>query len=149
MAKTLRFKRSALLLATLGLAGGSALSLATLGVLHTPQVVDVPVEVVRGGALPAQDQLYILAPRTYHHEGKLELSLESDATVRLITSEDHYNYLKDRQPLTLDGVDPTEHTVVLRDEQGEEIEIVGLNRDDPEHEKVLVLFMAHLTDKNG
>ncbi|MES9957104.1 MAG: hypothetical protein ABW086_08645 [Sedimenticola sp.] len=146
MTKTLLFKKSALLLATFGLAGGSALSLATLGTLQVPEVVDVPVEVVHGGALPAEDMLYVAVPRSTHFEGRLDIHLVSKSKLRLITSEQHYEKLAKRPPLTLDRVEHTEHVVVLQDELGGEIEIMGLNLNDSEHEKVLLLLTAHLLD---
>ncbi|MET0106195.1 MAG: hypothetical protein ABW072_13790 [Sedimenticola sp.] len=161
MTKTLQFKKSALLLATLGLSGGSALSLATLGALQAPEVVDVPVEVVHGGALPEWDKLYLLAPRSTHLEGELQIELISRSKIRLITSEENYERLKERPPIILNRIEPTNRAVVLptgqkgfrepvvtlRDELGGEVELVGLDLDDPEHEKVLWLFMAHLLDE--
>ncbi|MEJ1372725.1 MAG: hypothetical protein RPU52_00415 [Candidatus Sedimenticola sp. (ex Thyasira tokunagai)] len=148
MAKTLRFKRAALALATLGLAAGSALSLATLGVLQVPQELEVPVEVTRGGVLPVRDQLYVAVPRTYHHKAVLELILKGDARARLITSEENYNNLKDRPPLTIDRIEPTEYSVTFRDDLGNEVVINGVREDDDEAELIIMAMYLMLDDED-
>ncbi|MES9957105.1 MAG: hypothetical protein ABW086_08650 [Sedimenticola sp.] len=165
MTKSLRFKKTTLLLTTLGMlgAGGDLLARRTLGKLHAPlpAEIDVPVQVVRGGALPERDKLYLLAPRSAHFEGDLQIELISRSKIRLITSEENYERLKGRPPLTLNRVEstnravvlPTGHegskepVVILQDDLGGEVELMGLDLDDPEHEKVLWLFMAHLLEE--
>ncbi|MES9887282.1 MAG: hypothetical protein ABW140_10750 [Candidatus Sedimenticola sp. 6PFRAG1] len=144
--KILRFKKL-VSRRTLGRLGGTTLAAITLGMLTPPVVIDVPVEVVRGGALPEQDKLYLAIPRHYYHEGKLDLELIVESKTRLITSEEHYETLKDLTPLTIDRVVPTEYSVLLEDEQGGQVEITGVTKEN--EEEVIVLVLSLILDEEA
>jgi len=80
----------ALSIASRGLLAGSAIALATHGLIQVPQPVDIPVEIIppaivgTGGGTNIPGDFYLAIPQSYHYAADIRLLLRSDTIARLL-----------------------------------------------------------------